>query len=71
MTRTKQLTHANDLFPRSIRSNFQGPTLLFDYQQRDSQQQLIADQLSATYPLSREIMANLADMSFRGETCQL
>ncbi|MCL1048152.1 hypothetical protein L2755_00715 [Shewanella abyssi] len=62
-----ELAHANDFFPRSIHSSLQGPTLLDDYQKREKQQLLISDQLSAMYPLSSDIMTNLADVSFRGE----
>ncbi|QQX82250.1 hypothetical protein JK628_10805 [Shewanella sp. KX20019] len=62
-----ELAHANDFFPRSIHASLQGPTLLDDYQNRDSQQLLISDQLSAMYPLNSEIMTSLADVSFRGE----
>lgn len=63
-----ELAHANDFFPRSIHHDLQGPTLLDDYETRNSQQLLISDQLTAKYPLNSAEMASLANVSFRGES---
>ncbi|MEZ9197671.1 PKD domain-containing protein [Shewanella sp. 10N.286.54.B9] len=63
-----ELAHANDFFPRSIHLALQGPTLLDDYETRNSQQLLVSDQLTAKYPLNSAEMASLANVSFRGES---
>lgn len=63
-----ELAHANDFFPRSVHPYLQGPTLLDDYETRNSQQLLISDQLTAKYPLNSTEMKSLADVSFRGES---
>ncbi|GIU23878.1 hypothetical protein [Shewanella sp. MBTL60-007] len=63
-----ELAHANDFFPRSIHASLSGPTLLDDYLRRSDAKQLISDQLATLYPLASQEMANLAEVSFKGET---
>lgn len=63
-----ELAHANDFFPRSIHDDLEGPTLLDDYETRNSHQLLVSDQLTAKYPLNSTEMASLANVSFRGES---
>ncbi|ABV87290.1 hypothetical protein [Shewanella pealeana] len=63
-----ELAHANDFFPRSVHTSLSGPTLLDDYFRRSDAKQLVSDQLTASYPLNSQEMANLAEVSFKGAT---
>jgi len=63
-----ELGHANDFFPRSIHDSIEGGTLLEHYNRRSLAGEFVSDQVTAQYPLYRDELTSLANVSFRGQT---